>query len=536
MKKLLYSLFITLCSVVLLAGCQKTDPADVTEYTVTFNGNNGSESQTVTAKEGQKLAKPTDPTNGELIFAGWYKESTWVTPWDFEKDVVTKDITLYAKWTTVSFTVTFNTNGGSTIAPVTVAKGSKLVQPLPPSKQDMAFENWYTEAALTTVYDFSTPVNSDITLYAKWATITQEALQTLINEADRIISSNYTTESYNNLRLKLENARTVASNQSATQAEIAAAYNVLQTAINELVKVENRAAVAIEVDNIIDGVIFVSPGTLTTIYARAIDKDHDFATNKRVTFTYDQAALATWVDGEITATDNALNFRAKGSITAGATITLTIKSDENPAISTTVTLKAAGQEELKTMYLNLVNSLPSPDKISYEHYDTLDKALALYNSLPNDDRNAQAVVTAQKKLTACMDAYWDLPEKMKFSFKGNVCTLTNIQGSESEEIGELTYVANGAFPAGTYTQITWIKYDESDQYFYQSRLTLKSDGTGISEERRATDANGTNASAWGDGTGLTYTYQGTQTAGGFFFIDFQDEEEEPRPNFIIGRR
>lgn len=65
-------------------------------------------------------------------------------------------------------TVTFETNGGSTISPQTVHIGTKAIEPTPPTKTDYAFGGWYTDAELTTKYTFNEVVTSDITLYAKW--------------------------------------------------------------------------------------------------------------------------------------------------------------------------------------------------------------------------------------------------------------------------------------------------------------------------------------------------------------------------------
>lgn len=90
-----------------LQDAKKEDTIDPTKFTVTFNTDEGSEVNAVMVQEGKKLTKPTNPTKGEFIFVGWFKEATWTNAWDFEKDVVTKDITLYAKWTTITYTITF---------------------------------------------------------------------------------------------------------------------------------------------------------------------------------------------------------------------------------------------------------------------------------------------------------------------------------------------------------------------------------------------------------------------------------------------
>ena len=66
------------------------------------------------------------------------------------------------------FSVTFNTNGGNEIDTQIIEKGNKAVEPEVPVKEGYTFNGWYTDEELTTPYDFDTPVDSDITLYAGW--------------------------------------------------------------------------------------------------------------------------------------------------------------------------------------------------------------------------------------------------------------------------------------------------------------------------------------------------------------------------------
>ena len=72
---------------------------------------------------------------------------------------------------TTSYTVTFNANGGSTVASQTVAVDSKVQRPADPKREGYTFDRWYSDAALTSAYDFSTNVTATLTLYAKWTQI-----------------------------------------------------------------------------------------------------------------------------------------------------------------------------------------------------------------------------------------------------------------------------------------------------------------------------------------------------------------------------
>ncbi len=67
-------------------------------FSVTFNSNGGSTVEKSSIQSGLKVTKPTDPTREGYTFGGWYKDSAFATAWDFDKDMVTADTTLYAKW------------------------------------------------------------------------------------------------------------------------------------------------------------------------------------------------------------------------------------------------------------------------------------------------------------------------------------------------------------------------------------------------------------------------------------------------------
>ena len=70
---------------------------------------------------------------------------------------------------TVYYTVAFNSNGGSVVPTQTVVSGAKATEPADPTKDTYTFGGWYTEAALTNLYDFDTVVTSHLILYAKWS-------------------------------------------------------------------------------------------------------------------------------------------------------------------------------------------------------------------------------------------------------------------------------------------------------------------------------------------------------------------------------
>ena len=145
----------------------------VAQYTVNFETNGGSAipSQKVTDKA--KVTKPTNPTKAGYILIGWYKDETLNIPWDFDIDVITENLTLYAKWEKLSmqYTVDFETNGGSTVASQKVTNDTLATRPVDPTKAGYTFTGWYKDIALTIPWDFSKDVvKSNITLYAHWVT------------------------------------------------------------------------------------------------------------------------------------------------------------------------------------------------------------------------------------------------------------------------------------------------------------------------------------------------------------------------------
>ncbi|MDR1916083.1 MAG: InlB B-repeat-containing protein [Synergistaceae bacterium] len=73
-----------------------------TTYAVTFNSQGGSSVSPITGvASGSKITAPLTPTRSGYSFAGWYKDASVTTAWNFTIDVVTSNITLYAKWTSI---------------------------------------------------------------------------------------------------------------------------------------------------------------------------------------------------------------------------------------------------------------------------------------------------------------------------------------------------------------------------------------------------------------------------------------------------
>jgi uncharacterized repeat protein (TIGR02543 family) len=140
---------------------------------VTFDSQGGSAVDSVIGVSvGAKLVKPADPTRVNHLFAGWYKDANYETPWNFAIDKVKTGMTLYAKWTAL-YQVTFDSQGGSAVAGVNgVIDGTIVTKPAIPTRAGYSFAGWYKDAGYTTPWSFaSDKVNTDITLYARWELI-----------------------------------------------------------------------------------------------------------------------------------------------------------------------------------------------------------------------------------------------------------------------------------------------------------------------------------------------------------------------------
>lgn len=81
-----------------------------------------------------------------------------------------------------TFTVTFDTDGGSTVAAQTVKEGEKAQKPTPPpTKTGFEFDNWYTAKTGGEVFDFDKEVTGDVTVYARWTAVSAKTVTFKVN-------------------------------------------------------------------------------------------------------------------------------------------------------------------------------------------------------------------------------------------------------------------------------------------------------------------------------------------------------------------
>jgi len=134
----------------------------INQYTITFDTDGGSPISPITQDYGTTIVKPADPTKTGYTFDGWDREIPNTMP--------AENITIKATWKINQYTITFDTDGGSAIAPITQDYGTAVTAPANPTKTGYDFAGWKdTDGNDTTVP--STMPAENITLKAKWNVI-----------------------------------------------------------------------------------------------------------------------------------------------------------------------------------------------------------------------------------------------------------------------------------------------------------------------------------------------------------------------------
>ena len=126
----------------------------VNQYTITFDTNGGtSEITPITQDYGTAITAPANPTREGYTFIGWDKEIPTTMP--------AENMTVTAQWEINQYKITFDTNGGSEIAPITQDYGTAITAPADPTREGYTFIGWDMEIPATMTAE-------NITLKAKW--------------------------------------------------------------------------------------------------------------------------------------------------------------------------------------------------------------------------------------------------------------------------------------------------------------------------------------------------------------------------------
>lgn len=136
-------------------------------YTITFDTAGGSEIAPITQEYGTVITAPKAPTREGYTFIGWDKEIPTTMP--------AENMTVTAQWEINQYTITFDTNGGSEIAPITQDYGTAITAPADPTREGYTFIGWDMEIPTTMPAE-------NITLKAKWKDIEKPTGEIKINE------------------------------------------------------------------------------------------------------------------------------------------------------------------------------------------------------------------------------------------------------------------------------------------------------------------------------------------------------------------
>ena len=126
---------------------------EINPYTITFDTNGGSEIAPITQDYGTEITAPDNPTRKGYTFKGWDKE--------IPKTMPAENITVKAQWEINQYTITFDTNGGSEIAPITQDYGTEITVPDNPTRKGYTFKGWDKEIP-------ETMPTENMTVKAQW--------------------------------------------------------------------------------------------------------------------------------------------------------------------------------------------------------------------------------------------------------------------------------------------------------------------------------------------------------------------------------
>ena len=182
-------------------------------YTITFDTAGGSEIAPITQDYGTVITAPEAPTREGYTFIGWDKAIPTTMP--------AENMTVTAQWEINQYTITFDTNGGSEIAPITQDYGTAITAPADPTREGYTFIGWDTEIPTTMPAE-------NITLKARWKDTEKPT-------GEIIIGTNKWHEFLNTLTLGLffKDTQTVTINAADNSGTVFVSYLVTDQDLSE---------------------------------------------------------------------------------------------------------------------------------------------------------------------------------------------------------------------------------------------------------------------------------------------------------------
>ncbi len=125
---------------------------------------------TVTVLEGDEVILPSEPSKEGHSFVAWYYENTFDTEF-VSPYTVNESMSLYALFEVNEYTITFNSQGGSSVSDLVADYDETIIEPADPTRDGYDFTGWYLDEDLTDGFEFTTMPAEDLTLYAGWEAV-----------------------------------------------------------------------------------------------------------------------------------------------------------------------------------------------------------------------------------------------------------------------------------------------------------------------------------------------------------------------------
>ena len=294
--------------------------------------------QTVYSSVANALTVPTAPTAQGYDFGGWYRDAACTEAFDFTA-ALDDNVTIYAKWTALENTITFDLGGrGTAIDAQTVLSGNTVTEPAVQFHGTDGIEGWYTDAGRTVKYDFATAVDHSFTLYAKWAaagtaTITangEGGTATLTNDKGqtfndgKVMPGTYTLTVTPDDGYSFSGSYTLTDRSSGTSyPPTAIAGSATKTYVLDLTEKDAEISVTF------------SSNPILTVTTRADDESvlsqvtWSVVNNQTPSMTYDNGDAIPVVTGESVATDFGIRLSVDLGSLSGYAFTATVTDQGN---------------------------------------------------------------------------------------------------------------------------------------------------------------------------------------------------------------
>ncbi len=166
-------------------------------YTVTYNDNGHGKTKVdfVRVESRQKTQAPADPEADDgYVFVDWYKESACINAFNFDETEIEENWILYAKWTPVPFSITYEMNnvGSKGGNPDKYTIDTAFVLKAPADVEGYVFEGWFYDAGFTKpATQVIQGTTGDISLYAKWSKKTYRIMYLADNQSQGAVTDQF---------------------------------------------------------------------------------------------------------------------------------------------------------------------------------------------------------------------------------------------------------------------------------------------------------------------------------------------------------